>query len=93
MKKITYLLAASLFLLLTGFSNTPVGHGNTNSELGTFVIEKSKQPLIYNANILRTYDITYENSGLKLRVGVDESKKRCKTYLVVAGDLAIQYNC
>jgi hypothetical protein len=93
MKRVTYILSALLFLLLTGFTKSPLATGETNGRLGSFIIEKSQQPLICDARILPTYDVKYENSGFTLRVGIDSSDKKCKKYIVVSDDFAVQYFC
>ena len=93
MKPIIKILAATLFLAITGFSPGLIAQGDSCSDLGTFIVEKSKSPLIYDARILKTYDIMYENSDLTVRVGIDETSKKCKKYIVVSGDFAIQYIC
>ena len=73
------------------YAKAPVAKGNTNSELGTFVIEKSVAPLIVGWKILDTYDVRYENSGMIVRIAVDDSDKKCRKYIVVSDDLCIQY--
>jgi len=93
MKPAIRIIVATLFLLITGFSPGVVAQGDSCSDLGSFIIEKSKSPLIYDARILKTYDIMYENSGLTVRVGIDETNRKCKKYIVVSGDFAVQYIC
>lgn len=93
MKTTLKIIAAIMFLVLTGFSGGLVAQGDSCSELGTYIIEKSKNPLISDARILKTYDVTYEHSGITVRVGIDDINKKCKKYLVVSGDFAIQYIC
>lgn len=93
MKRVIYILSALLFLLLTGFTKSPLAKGETNGRLGSFTIEKSLRPLISDARILPTYEVKYENRGFTLRVGIDNSDKKCKKYIAVSDDFAVQYIC
>ena len=93
MKKVIYILSALLFILLTGFTKSPLAKGETNGRLGSFTIEKSLRPLISDARILPTYDVKYENSGFTLRVGIDNTDKKCKKYIAVSDDFGVQYYC
>jgi len=93
MKPAIKILAAMLFLIITGFSGGLTAQGDSCSELGTFTIENSKKPLISDARILKTYDIIYENSDVIVRVGIDDINRKCKKYIVVSGDFAVQYIC
>ena len=99
MKKITYLI---IFLSLIIFpvlatepapGIDPVAEGETNYELGAFVVEKSNAPIIIDATIMPTYEVSYENSDMTIRIAVDNSDRKCRKFIVVSDNLAIQYNC
>ncbi len=67
--------------------------GNTNHELGAYVIEKSIAPLIVDARILPTYEVSYENSDMTVKIAIDDSNKKCRKLIVVSDHLSVQYNC
>ena len=93
MKTIRNIIPLFMLLIISGFTRGPVAQGETNCRLGSFIIEKSGRPLISDGRILKTYDVKYENSALKLRIGVDDSKRKNKKYIVVSDDFAVQYGC
>ena len=93
MKKLLTLLSVSILIYCPSIAMDPVAEGNTNHELGTFVIEKSVAPLIVDARILPTYVVSYENSDMTVRIAVDDSDKKCRKLIVVSDHLSIQYNC
>jgi hypothetical protein len=93
MKNIIITLSALIFVIATGFNKKPVATGSTSSQVGSFVIVKSDRPLISDATILRTYDVKYENSDMDVRIAIDDRNKKCLSFIVVAGDFGIQYNC
>lgn len=80
-------------LSLTSYAKSPIAEGNTHSCLGTFVVENSIKPIVVDGRSLTTYTITYENSEETIRIGIDDSDRKCTKYLVVSGNLSIQYDC
>lgn len=93
MKKLLTLLSVSILVYLPSLANDPVAKGNTNHELGAYVIEKSIAPLIVDARILTTYEVSYENSDMKVKIAIDDSNKKCRKLIVVSDHLSVQYNC
>jgi hypothetical protein len=93
MKNIIIAISALIFLTTTGFNKKTVATGSTASQLGSFVIVKSDRPLISDATILRTYEVKYENSDMDVRIAIDDRDRKCLSFIVVAGDFGIQYNC
>lgn len=99
MKKLTFLITLlSLILIPVPASSSaheidPVTEGNTNYELGAFVVEISNAPIIIDATILPTYVVSYENSDMTIRIAVDNSDRKCRKFIVVSDNLAMQYNC
>lgn len=93
MKKLINIIPILIFLVFTGFTRGPVAQGDSHCSLGSFVIEKSDRPLISDARILKTYEVKYENSGLSLRIGIDDSRRKNTRYIVVSEDFGMQYSC
>lgn len=93
MKKLLILLSVSLLVYFPAMALEPVAEGNTNHELGAYVIEKSVAPLIVDARILPTYEVKYENSDMAIKIAVDDSDKKCRKLIVVSDNLCMQYNC
>lgn len=92
MKRIILLSAITLSLLMTGFARSPEIKGQTHCCLGSYVIEIADRPVFIDGNPLRTFIISYENSALSVRVGIDSSDKKCTRYLVLSDDLEVQYS-
>ncbi len=93
MKRILSLFAATLIMGFATYAKGPVAKGKTYSSLGNYIVEVASTPVVFNGVELKTYVISYENSDMKVKVGVDDSKKRCTSYLVVSDELTIQYDC
>ena len=93
MKRMISFIAIALVVSIASFAKAPVATGKTHSSLGTYVVEKATNPLIVNGVELKTFIVTYENSDLTVRVGIDKSDKKCTKYVVVSDELAIQYDC
>jgi hypothetical protein len=90
MKRIFLTVAVILTVCLASFANTLVTQGESNSEFGAYKIELLKDRLVLNDRVLNTYQITYENSGLKVIVAVDKQLKTQK-YYVLNQKFAVQY--
>lgn len=93
MKRKILLITALVLILLPAHALDPVAQGKTNYELGDFTVEKSNAPIIVDATLLPTYEVSYENSDITIRIAVDRSDKKCRKYIVVSDNLAMQYNC
>ncbi len=90
-------LLAICVILLSVVANAKIKDGqsmsgNSLSELGQYTITHSEAPIVYDNQVLETYDLRYENAtnGVKIAV-VDE--KKCKTFIVRNDDFEVQYNC
>lgn len=93
MKKLLTILSVSILICFPSLALEPVAEGHTNYRLGAYLIEKSIAPIIVDARILPTYEISYENSDMMIKVAVDDSDKKCRKLIVVSNNLSIQYNC
>jgi len=74
----------------TSFARKFVAEGKTYSNLGNYRIEVDDKYMMVNGKSHRPYVITYENSGLELRVAVDMERGR-KVYYVLSDVLSVQY--
>jgi len=66
--------------------------GNSLSEMGQYTITHSETPMIYDNQVLPTYDLVYENAANPVQVAVVEDKK-CKTFIVRNEEFEVQYTC
>lgn len=69
-----------------------VAEGATNTPLGRYTIEVLDEPLMLAGEALKCYEITYENSPIKVKVYVDK-EKNCRNYLVISDELSVMYTC
>ncbi|WP_319267691.1 hypothetical protein [uncultured Draconibacterium sp.] len=68
--------------------------GNSLTEFGKYTIVNSSAPMVYENEVLDTYELTYENTNAPVRIGVlCEDKKNCKTFIVRTDEFEIQYAC
>jgi len=93
MKRFISVFALIPLISLIAFSKGPVAEGNTHCCLGMYAVDKAVNQIIVDGKALPTFVISYENSDLSVRVGVDKSDKKCTKYIVVSDDLAVQYDC
>jgi hypothetical protein len=85
---VTLILALSTASLAGGF----VTGGKTHTTLGDYKIKVADKPITINGQQLKTYQITYENSSMKVLVAV-RNDKNCKNYIVLSNVLSVQYIC
>jgi len=93
MKRLFTILAFVSFLGFSGFAKAPVAQGNTHCCLGNYVVDKAIEQVYVDGKALRTFIVTYENSDLTVRIGVDRSNKKSTKYVVISDDLEIMYQC
>lgn len=93
MKKILALITCIALLQLTGNAMDPVAQGKTFCCLGNYVIEKADYQMIIDGNAIKTFVVSYENSDMTITIGLDDSNKKCTSYIVQSDDLTIQYDC
>jgi hypothetical protein len=66
--------------------------GNSLTEFGKYTIMASDAPMVINNEVVKTYDLMYENTSNPIRVGLVKEEK-CTTFVVRADDFEIQYSC
>lgn len=66
--------------------------GNSLTEFGKYSIMVSDAPMVINNEVVKTYDLMYENTNNPIRVGLVKEEK-CTTYVVRTDDFEIQYSC
>ena len=93
MKRIISLISLISLICFTAFAKGPVAEGKTYCCLGNYVVEKSVDPIVVDGKNLETYLVSYENSDMYVRIGIDRSDKKCTRYIVVSDDLSVQYDC
>ncbi len=68
--------------------------GNSLTSFGKYTIVNSDIPMVYENQVLKTYDLTYENTNNKIRIGIlCEDKLKCKTFIVRTDEFEIEYAC
>ncbi|WP_297086129.1 hypothetical protein [uncultured Draconibacterium sp.] len=68
--------------------------GNSLTEFGKYTIVNSEAPMVYDNKVLETYELTYENVGTPVRIGIlCEDEKKCKTFIVRTEEFEIEYAC
>ena len=92
MKRILFAVTLILALSTASFAGGFVAGGKTHTTIGDYKIEVADNPITINGQQLTTYQITYENSPMKVLVAVRNDKK-CKTYIVLSDVLSVQYIC
>lgn len=90
MKRILLSLMMIAAICTSSFARKFVAEGKTNTSLGNYRIEVDDKYLMINGKQHRPFVITYENTGLELRVAVDMEKGR-KTYYVLSDPLSVKY--
>ena len=66
--------------------------GNSLTEFGKYTLTASDAPMVINNEVVKTYDLMYENTSNPIRVGLVKEEK-CTTYVVRTDDFEIQYTC
>jgi len=90
MKRILISLLMIGAICTSSFARKFVAEGKTYTNLGNYKIEVDDQFMMVNGKSHRPYVITYENSGLELRVAVDMERGR-KIYYVMSDVLSVKY--
>lgn len=89
-KRIGCTLVLGSLLIAVSASNKIKGDSNT--ELGKYVIEESAESMAYKGKELKAYRLCYENCKKDILIGVEEMEN-CRNYIVLVDDLQIQYVC
>jgi hypothetical protein len=66
--------------------------GNSLTEFGKYTIVASDAPMVINNEVVKTYDLMYENTVNPVRVGLVQ-EEQCTTFVVRTDDFEIQYSC
>ena len=90
MKKVVVVLLLTTILIPSGIAGKFISSGDSFTKLGKYKIEIAESPFILNGNELKTYLITYENSGFTLLVTADKSGDEIK-FLTISDALSVQY--
>ncbi|NEW84686.1 MAG: hypothetical protein GZ094_20285, partial [Mariniphaga sp.] len=65
--------------------------GSSNTTLGSYEI-KELPPVSFNGELLRTFELTYENAQYSVLINLDE-RTNCKDYIVRSKNLEVRYSC
>lgn len=49
--------------------------------------------MVINDQVVKTFDLTYENTSTPIRIAVLKEKKNCTTFLLRSDEFEIQYSC
>ena len=66
--------------------------GNSLTDFGKYTIMVSDAPMVINDEVVKTYELTYENTSNPIRVGLVKEEK-CTTFIVRNDDFEVQYTC
>jgi hypothetical protein len=88
------ILAAVLIIgcSIATFAKKIVAEGKSFSALGDYKIEATDNPVVLNGKELEAYVISYANTGMKVTLAVEKTRK-CKNYYVLSDNLSIKYVC
>ncbi len=68
--------------------------GNSLTTFGKYTIVNSETPMVYNNKVLKTFDLTYENTSNPVRIGLlCEDELKCKTFIIRTDEFEIEYAC
>lgn len=90
MKKIFLLTVLVFALCLGAYARKLVSEGATHSPLGNYKIELDDNYVKINGFQHRPYVISYENTGMEVRVAVT-MERGCRKYYVLSDNLSVQY--
>jgi len=95
--KTKLVLLTVCFALLSVFANAKIKDGktmtgNSSSDFGMYTITNSDSPIVYDNQVLETYELSYENTANAVQIGILQEKK-CRTFIVRNDEFEIQYTC
>ncbi|MFW6245998.1 MAG: hypothetical protein ACOC13_00970 [Tangfeifania sp.] len=97
MKAKFFLLSLCVLFLSVGVSakvkDAKALTGNSLTNFGKYTIVQSDAPMVVDDQVIKTFDLTYENTSAPIRIGVLEEKKNCTTFLLRSDEFEIQYSC
>jgi len=94
--KLLFLSICVLFLSVGASARMNDGKaltGNSLTNFGKYSIVKSDAPLVIDNEVVKTFDLTYENTSTPIRIAVLKEKKNCTTFLLRSDEFEIQYSC
>ncbi len=92
MKRIILSTVLIVTVCVISFAGKPVAEGKTFSALGDYRIENADNPVLLNGKELEAFVISYANTGMKVTLAIDKTRK-CKKYYVLSDKLSVQYVC
>jgi hypothetical protein len=92
MKRMFFLALLTVAFGSATFARELVAEGKTYSALGDYRIEKADNPVIINAEALKAFIISYQNSPMEVTI-VIRKMENCKNYIVLSDKLSVQYVC
>lgn len=97
MKAKIFLLSICVLFLSVGASakvkDAKALTGNSLTNFGKYTIVQSDAPMVVDNEVIKTFDLTYENTSAPIRIGVLKQKKNCTTFLLRSDEFEIQYSC
>jgi hypothetical protein len=67
-------------------------NGNSFTGFGNYSIVNAEVPMVLNNQEVQTFELSYENSGSKILIGVLQEKD-CKKFVVKSSKFEVQYEC
>ncbi len=96
MKTKLFILTICVALLSLGTSanskDSKAVTGNSLTDFGKYTITVSNAPMVVNNEVVKTYDLSYENTANPIQIGVVKADE-CMVYIVRSDDFEIQYSC
>ena len=66
--------------------------GNSLTDFGKYTIMVSDAPMVINDEVVKTYELTYENTSNPIRVGLVKGEE-CVNFIVRSDEFEVQYTC
>ncbi len=66
--------------------------GNSLTEFGKYTIVNSDVQMVLNNQVVKTYELTYENTNTSILIGVLPDKG-CTKFVVKSDEFEVQYEC
>ena len=96
MKTKLFILTICVAILSLGTSakvkDTKALTGNSLTDFGKYTVMVSEMPMVLDNEVVKTYELTYENTANPVHVGVVEEEE-CVTYVVRSDEFEIEYTC
>ena len=66
--------------------------GKSLTEFGKYTITVSDAPMVINDEVVKTYDLTYENTTNPVRIALVKGEE-CVNFIVRSDEFEVQYTC